>query len=686
MHKSKNSYPLLSGHNKNKYRVPELLAPAGTLESFHAAIEAGADAIYLGLNEFNARLRAKNFSIKTLSFLVPFAHKKNIKIYITLNTLVKQNELKSIIDILYQLEQIGVDAIIIQDLGIAYIVRQYFTKLTLHASTQMVIHNSLGVRAAEKLGFKRVILARECTLSEIKTIKKSTSLELEVFIHGALCYSISGLCLASSYLGGLSGNRGRCTQVCRRRFTTASTSGFYFSSKDLCAPDFIKPLTGTGITSFKIEGRMKSADYTYKVVSAYRKLLDNPELSESIKNELRYDFGREKTPFFFESTNEKDVINASRPPGTGVLLGTVLNVHKEYIETKTGEELSVGDKIRINKPDRPEGFSAKITKLFLENKRYQAYVKNSSEAGVGDLVYLVYRKTDSQKKWPKKHIDIKPIRYLTHCPAGSPILQKIQKHHKDTPVKKKEHFYLRINTVKWLPLLKPVSCDGVILHCSKNDLQYLKSNQKLHKHWSSKLTIAFPPFIPETDIPLWKENINDLQKIGIHKWMCSQIGQKELIPHSNMLYSDSTIWTTNRATQKLLIKYGYSNFLYSPEDDILNLKAIGSPNGVMTLFAYISLFISRIKPSLAENTFLTDDKNCGFFPKKQDGLFYLIGERPICLTHRRDKLKDAGVYNYILDLSFCPVKKKFLKTVLSYYYNKEKFPKTTLFNHKAGLK
>jgi len=686
MHKANTSNPHLSVKNKNKHRGPELLAPAGSLESFHAAVEAGADALYLGLNDFNARLRAKNFSIKTLSYLIPFAHRKNLKIYITLNTLVKQNELKNIINMLYQLEQIGTDAIIIQDLGIAYIARYYFPKLTLHASTQMVIHNSIGVRAAELLDFKRVILSRECSLSEIKAIQKSTSLELEVFIHGALCYSISGLCLASSYLGGLSGNRGRCTQVCRRRFTTTDTSGFYFSSKDLCALDFIKSLTDVGIASIKIEGRMKSADYIYKVVSAYRKFLDNSAPLDTIRNELCHDFGREKSHFFLESTNEKEIINESRPPGTGILLGPVISVYKEYIEIKSDEKLAAGDKIRINTPDKAEGFTGKITNLSQTSEHYQVYVNKASETRIGDLVYLVSTKVTSQKKWSKKHIDTEPAKYHTQCPYSTRILKNIQHFNKRTPVKGKENLYIRIDTVKWLPLLTQGSYDGIILNLIDNEFQHLKSNQRLFKQWSQKLIIALPPFIPQDDIPLWEKNITALQKLGINKWLCSHISQKEIIHHTNILYSDSPVWTTNKATQKLLIKHGYARFSYSPEDDILNLKATGNPNGIMTLFAYIPLFISRIKPSLAENTVLIDDNSCGFFYKKQNGLYYLIGEKPLCLTHRRDKLKAAGIYNYILDLRFCPVQKRILKTVFSYYRKQEKIPDTTLFNHKAGLK
>lgn len=665
---------------------PELLAPAGCLESFHAAIEAGADALYLGLNEHNARLRAKNFSIKTLSYLVPFAHKKNRKIYVTLNTLVKQNELKNIIDILYQLEQIGVDAIIIQDLGIVNIVRRYFPKLALHASTQMAIHNSIGVQIAENLGFKRVTLARECTLSEIKAIKKSTTIELEVFIHGALCYSISGLCLASSYLGGQSGNRGRCTQVCRRRFTTDNTSGFYFSPNDLCAIDFVKYLKEIGVTCFKVEGRMKGEEYVYSVVSSYRSVLDNPESIKPVKKDLQYDFGREKTQLFLASTSQKGIIDESRPPGTGILVGKVLNVRKNNIEIKTDEKLFIGDKIRLSIPDGPESFSIKITKVSQNSNKWQVYFDKPSAANEGDLVYLISRKTASQKKWSHKHIEIKPVNYRMHYAKGLRIYKKYMHLKKDLLTKKENRLYLRIDAVKWLYLLKSTPCDGVILQCEKDDLHYLKSNSKLQKQWASKLILALPPFIPQNDIPIWKKNSNDLHKIGINKWMCSQLGQKELIPIKNALYSDSSIWATNRATQQLLQKAGYSRFSYSPEDDIFNLKATASPGGLMTLFAYIPLFISRIKPPLPENTFLTDDKNFGFFINKRNGLYYLIGEKPLCLTHRRDKLNAAGIHNFILDLSFCPVNKKILNAVLLHYHNKKKIPDTTLFNHKAGLK
>ncbi len=207
-----------------KPRRPELLAPAGTVECFRAAIDAGANAVYLGLTDFNARLRARNFTMKTLSYAVPFAHARGVRVYVTFNTLVKQAELGRAVDFLYQIEQIGVDAVIVQDMGIARIAAAEFPRLRLHASTQTAVHNSAGADACRRLGFRRVVLARELTLAEIGTICAASKIEVEVFVHGALCYSISGECLASSFFGGSSGNRGRCTQVCRRAFDRLPTA------------------------------------------------------------------------------------------------------------------------------------------------------------------------------------------------------------------------------------------------------------------------------------------------------------------------------------------------------------------------------------------------------------------------------------------------------------------------------
>ena len=240
---------------------PELLAPAGSQGTFFAAIDAGADAVYLGGIDFNARMRANNFTRRDLETAIPYAHSKGVKVYLTLNTLIRENELGALIDFLFWVKQVGPDGLIVQDFGVALLAARHAPSVPLHASTQMAIHNSAGASLIKELGFKRVILARECTLDEIRLIREKSGLETEVFIHGALCYSISGQCYFSSYLGGASANRGRCTQPCRRSFRSGKKEGAFFSTKDLCLAERIFEIAKSNVTALKIEGRLKSEAY-----------------------------------------------------------------------------------------------------------------------------------------------------------------------------------------------------------------------------------------------------------------------------------------------------------------------------------------------------------------------------------------------------------------------------------------
>jgi len=224
--------------------------------------------VYCGLKDFSARSKASNFTPAEFYNFTNYAHKKNVKVYAAFNTLIKQNEIKEACRQIGIIAQAGADALIAQDFGVAEIVKKYFPKLKLHASTQTAIHNSYGVSEAQKAGFSRVVLARELSLEEIKIIKSKTNAELEVFCHGALCFGVSGLCLMSSFIGGYSGNRGACAQPCRRRWSLKNKDGFYLSPKDLNLSEYIRELKLSGITSLKIEGRMKNPQYVYKTVKA----------------------------------------------------------------------------------------------------------------------------------------------------------------------------------------------------------------------------------------------------------------------------------------------------------------------------------------------------------------------------------------------------------------------------------
>ena len=290
---------------KNPLHKPELLAPAGSLEAFFAAMEFGADAVYVGLKEFSARAKAKNVNREELERMVGYAHGRRKKVFLTLNTLVKEKELSHLIDVMAAVEAIGIDAIILQDMGVWRLARRHFPGLELHSSTQLTIHNTAGVQVAEQLGFSRAVLARELSLDEITAIRSATTLDLEHFVHGAHCFSLSGQCSFSSWLGGMSGNRGRCAQPCRRRYHHKGKDGYYFSPNDLSAIDLLPELTAAGIMSFKIEGRMKSAEYVANVVQAYRMVLDASANTRSAKiveakELLKESFGRQPTRGFLD--------------------------------------------------------------------------------------------------------------------------------------------------------------------------------------------------------------------------------------------------------------------------------------------------------------------------------------------------------------------------------------------------
>lgn len=266
----------------------ELLAPAGNFDCLIAAVQSGADAVYLSGKAFGARSFADNFDNPQLEEAVDYCHIRNTKVYVTVNTLVSDSEMPALNEYLVFLNNIGVDAIIVQDMGVIQLAGEIVPELPIHASTQMTVHNSNGVELLEELGVKRVVLSREVSLKNIKKIAEKTNAELEVFAHGALCMCYSGQCLMSSIIGGRSGNRGKCAQPCRLPYSIndGKTKKFFMSLKDLCSINYISKLSEIGVTSLKIEGRMKGAAYVAAVVGIYRKYIDNPHPAEKADVEL----------------------------------------------------------------------------------------------------------------------------------------------------------------------------------------------------------------------------------------------------------------------------------------------------------------------------------------------------------------------------------------------------------------
>jgi len=353
--------------------LPELLAPAGTLECGVAAIHAGADAVYAGLQRFNARDRAGNFSVDSLARLVSFAHAKGRQVYVTLNTLVKSGELTDVAAILADLAVFRPDAVIVQDLGVVRMIREHFPVLSVHASTQMGIHNSAGAQVAERMGIKRVILERQTTFEEIARIRRATNIELEVFVHGALCCSLSGACLFSSWMGGWSGNRGRCKQPCRRRYFSPEGNGFFFSTGDLYSLDAIPELKRLGVASLKIEGRLRDADHVSRVVTAHRRVLDAPdpgfeEALQEAKTVLAGALGRKRVRAFRSADDMRQAIRHRNLPTAGIPCGKVLRTDARGFTVSASRVLRTGDTIRIQPPSGEEGPSITVTRMTLDGK------------------------------------------------------------------------------------------------------------------------------------------------------------------------------------------------------------------------------------------------------------------------------------------------------------------------------
>ena len=387
----------------------ELLSPVGDLDCLKAAVQNGADCVYFGASNFSARAFASNFD--DLELAINYAKIRGVKTNLTLNTLIKNDEFEDAYNLAKKAYELGIDAIIVQDLGLATRLIKDFPDLPIHASTQMSIHNLQGTLKLQNLGFKRVVLARELCANEIEYICQNSNVEIECFIHGALCISYSGQCLFSSLVGGRSGNRGKCAQPCRLPYELVQNGnetidkGFLLSTKDLCGLDYIPFLINAGVTSFKIEGRMKTPEYVATVTRIYRKYIDlalsgNPYvIDEKDKKDLLQVFNRGlSSNGHLDKEPNKNLIYPIKPNNMGLPLGIIqkYNKTKGHITLKLQEELCVGDCISTQK----ENGSYNVSELMVKNKNIKignignlvTIGRMKGDISVGDKVYKISSK------------------------------------------------------------------------------------------------------------------------------------------------------------------------------------------------------------------------------------------------------------------------------------------------------
>ena len=406
--------------------MTELLAPAGNMEALKAAISIGCDAVYLGMQKFGARAYSDNFDIDALQEAVRYAHLRDVKVYVTMNTIVFEDEIDDMQRQLRELNEIGVDGVIVQDLAVFDYIVNSFTDMEAHCSTQMGIDDLEGTLLFKELGAKRVVLSREVPIEKVKEIKQAAKIPIEIFVHGALCVSYSGNCLMSGLIGYRSGNRGRCVGSCRKEYelfdkTTGKSLGksYLLSTKDLNTIDYIDELKE--IDSLKIEGRMKEPAYVANVVSQYRAALDG-KASASNKDNLKKTFNRTFTKGYLFHEDPKDLTNIKRPNNFGYEIGKVTGYRSGMYEITLSQRLNQNDIIRIDHDN--EDVNLSVVKLYdrdgnLINKADKVcYIKIKEKLSSGDVVYktkdyLFYKDLEDnlEKEFRRFRLDLKVYAY-----------------------------------------------------------------------------------------------------------------------------------------------------------------------------------------------------------------------------------------------------------------------------------
>ena len=533
----------------------ELLAPAGNMENLKYAVMAGCDAVYLGLKKFGARAFSSNFSDSEFIEAVNYCHLYGVKVYVTLNTIIYDYEVENFLETVDFIHKNNVDAVLIQDLGMLDLVRKTYPNLEVHASTQMHIHNLDGVKVLERLGIKRAVLARETSIDTIKYIKENSNIELEVFVHGALCVSYSGECLMSKFIGGRSGNRGECAGACRLSYDVVDDNNnilnrnkYPISTKDLNTIYYIDKLIESGVASLKIEGRMKSREYVYMVVKLYRDTIDNYyKTGKVIVNEddllkLKKIFNREYTKGFLFNIKNNELINSYRPNHMGVNVGKVLNYKNGYATILLTDHVSIGSGLRVlSKNNKDVGIL--VNEFYKNNKLVKdAYKNDIISIKVHDKVYkddiVVITNDKSISNDIEEYIKINKRKVLisgkVSCKLGNITLEVSDGVNK--VVVSSNNVFKSINTsttkedinIKLNKLLNTVykfnSLDINIdsnlfiplkeINGLKNNMVMLLNDKRLYKinYIKSKYDIDLPDFKKEELITCYTNNINNLDK------------------------------------------------------------------------------------------------------------------------------------------------------------------------------
>jgi putative protease len=654
---------------------PELLLPVGNVEMFYAAIEGGADAVYAGVRKFNARNRAKNFSFTELYNVCEVAKKNNKKVYITLNTLIKNDELSELLETLHLLNQCGVDALIIQDLALLNITRKVYPKFEIHASTQFGIHNSGGVEFLRKQGVKRSILSREVNLMELEQISrnKNSSAKLEIFVHGALCYSFSGQCLFSSYIGGYSANRGMCAQVCRRNFISNKQSGNIFSLKDLQLIDYIPVFSDLKIKSLKVEGRMKSPDYVFKTAKAYRMVIDDHSKIAQAKEILQFDYAREKTAWFIgKKLDDAFTVNS----GAGLFAGKIIKLTSDGFALNSEIELLADHRLRCRNLNDTEAKFVNVIGVGGDQETTFVVGDNNGLA-VGDEVYVTGKK---HKSFSHGSGFSKSVKRNSLSKKQSEKLISLFNIAKTKPTRIK--WFLRTSDTSCINTSVAEKFDAIILKLDYKRLeQFLKF--PIDGVIKSKLILELPKFISETQLEKYRKIFAEFFSKKFRRISISHISQIEMLPVGSEVWANESVYALNDIAIAYMKNLGIKEFVFPFESEYPNLLRGRDRSGIIPIYFHPELFYSRM-PVRSDDS-VKDESGVIYKKTVKNGFTIICPEKPVSFTQSVSKFKSKGFSKFLIDMS-AEVNCSNLEKVLKAAQASVKLPSTSDFNMKKGLR
>ena len=704
----------------------ELLAPAGTLEVFEVAVDAGADAVYIGAPFFNARELARHFSMAEVAAMIDYGHRHGVKVYLAMNSLVKADEVPKAVECLAVLDKLGPDALIIQDLGLYYLVKKFFPKMRIHASTLMAAHNTMAVDKLAAMGYSRVVLPRENTLAEIKRITSSTDVEIEVFVHGAMCFSYSGLCLFSSFQGGRSSLRGRCVQPCRRRYTWSgsgkgkSGSGYFFSMNDLEGIDLLPELAKAGVSSLKIEGRMRSPSYVGNVVKAYRMVLDGAPGDGTVLGAahrlLNSAMGRKATRGYFPGSRPTDVLSPQHSGNIGIFLGKVRPGRGRLVTIKINAPLNLGDRLRLHreKSGERQGFSLKKIKVGDKSvDRAAAGEVVSLElpvaVGEGDVVYKVDSaakrgKASGQRISPERfagRVNMSAIegragkimaemsgeggQIIGAAELSSPGALGLKRAGKGRRGGASLPLWFRSDDPFILKQRFPVTPERIVINLSGeafNRFLRMKKSGPLYR----RIVWALPFVIDEDKLPFFRERIIALVELGYREWQIGHFSQIGFFEGGGCrLYGDYTLNILNSLSARVLLENSMVGGQFSIENDRDNLAYLsragdGFRRGI-TVYGFPALFTSRYSGQpMQYNRVFKSPRGESFLLRQAWGYTRALPTQPFSLLADLGDLARLGLDYGVVDLSGQPLTGRVVEDLFRKFEGQAKGTKPVGFN------